>query len=142
MAGTGFFFVVVFLWKFISSWHFVATAQRTTAMVSELREQRGRNGMRYAPTFLFYDGNGQRFTTYSKSYRADPRRRVGALVPILYLPNNPTKARLDTYEELWSDSTVAALFAVSCFVSRRFLPFIFRVHGLRGACRHGSSQPS
>ncbi|HEY3760193.1 MAG TPA: DUF3592 domain-containing protein [Verrucomicrobiae bacterium] len=85
------------------TWHFVRKAQRTTGTVIEMVADKGRSSdsRGTAPVFQFHDVNGQSYTITSSLYSSPPEFRVGDVVSILYLKENPRQAHIDSFWQLW-----------------------------------------
>ncbi|MHC4758443.1 MAG: DUF3592 domain-containing protein [Planctomycetota bacterium] len=113
---------------------FLETAVKTEGKVVEMEKSYSDGNSRYCPIFTFVDntGNEQRARSSVSSY--PPPYEVGDNIPVLYDPQNPEKADIDSFWNLWLASVVffvlsapALIFgAVLAFV----LPFVFTRIGM------------
>jgi hypothetical protein len=55
----------------------------------------------YYPTFQFITDDGKEVTSVGPVGSSRPRYRVGASVKVLYSPDNPEKAQLNSFTDLW-----------------------------------------
>jgi hypothetical protein len=55
----------------------------------------------YAPVFTFKAADGASYTISSDTGSLPAGFAVGEIVHVLYLPSNPSGARIDSFEQLW-----------------------------------------
>ena len=80
------------------------------------QDDEGRDVSTYAPRFEFIDGNGevQRVTSpQSSSFNSE---EIGDTIPILYDPENPTDANIDSFGNLWLGSVLLSVFGLIFFI--------------------------
>jgi len=75
----------------------------------------------YYPTFQFVADNGQSVTSVASVGSAGQRYRVGASVKVLYSPDDPMKAQLSSFTDLWLMPVFLGLFGSAFLGSGIFL---------------------
>ncbi|MGE8720765.1 DUF3592 domain-containing protein [Leptospira terpstrae] len=65
-----------------------------------------------------YEINGRIFGEIGENYQ------IGQSVPLIYLPNNPDYAIIDSFLELWSDPSKKILFSIFLFIFGSYLSHI------------------
>jgi hypothetical protein len=81
---------------------FVRASLKTQGTVVRLRKVNGRKRQaNYAPVFAFTDAAGHSFTVNSHSVSNPPSYSIGDTVPVLYQPDDPQHATIDSFVELW-----------------------------------------
>ena len=104
VVGIGCLALIGALVTSLYTWHFTRIAERTTGTVIEMVPHAGHdpNGDAYAPTptFRFQDARGVQHTVASH-FSSSPEFHVGDSVKVLYLPNDPQRARIDTCLQVW-----------------------------------------
>ena len=81
---------------------FVSAAIRTSAVVTDLEyrsSSRGSGG--YVAVLSFVDELGQTQTTRTKSAQNPAPADIGQTVKLVYLPDDPESARIDSFKGLW-----------------------------------------
>jgi hypothetical protein len=116
-AGISALMLVIALLTGISTARRLSTEQRAFAQVIEMTERRSSEGsIFYYPVVAFDlpDGRGQRVQLGEGSW--PPAHRVGDLVTVLYQPQNPLDARIDSAggtAALWTWTIVTGALAVA-----------------------------
>jgi hypothetical protein len=89
----------------------IAVAAKAEGTVVDFERRSSKGGTSYAPVFAFTaaDGATRRFTT---SGSGDYKK--GESVEVLYDPQNPEDARLNTFMELWFGSLAVGAFGLLC----------------------------
>ena len=83
-------------------WHFVRTATRGTGRITQLVESKDKDGdTLYTPVFVFRDAAGIEHTVYSSIASYPPSHQVGDSVFVLYSPQSPQDAKIDSFFSLW-----------------------------------------
>jgi hypothetical protein len=95
----------------LHTWQFRRTALRASGEVIELRKETGESDITYRAVFRFKDAAGKEHTVTSSVNSKPATHRVGDRVTVLYHPNRPGAARIDSYWELWFDPTIPGLIA-------------------------------
>ncbi len=124
----GFVAVIIAVYFGADSYLFVNGARQASGIVDKL-EERGRTGEQgqyvlEAPriSFTVADGSIIRFTSGSSSY--PPAFKEGDRVAVLYRPEQPYDARIDSFMDLYFTSAVAAsigiVFILGALLVRRF----------------------
>lgn len=106
---------------------FVLRAKNATATVVRLDEQASDNGVNYAPVFAFTAADGRQYTVRSRVATDPPGFEVGESANILYVPTNPSGARIASFWQLWTVSVILGFIAVA--------------HGLLGGCLTHFARP-
>ena len=94
---------IVALISFFYDWHFVSRAVRANGRITELveRHDSDNGNTNFYPVFIFADSNGIEHTIYSNTGSYPPAYHVGDNVGVLYIPNVPEKAAIDSFIYLW-----------------------------------------
>lgn len=89
--------------KFVSdNLKFIETSEKTSGTVIELIEKKSDDGYTYAPKITFLDKADSREITFiSQTSSNPPAYKVGENLNIIYDPNNPEKAKIDSFFNLW-----------------------------------------
>ncbi len=83
--------------------HFIHRATHTKGSVTALTAQTDQyNNLTYAPTFTFKTPAGETITKRSGTGSKPPTFTTGQQVPVLFDPNYPQDARIDTRVQLWT----------------------------------------
>src|SRR5687767_13322061 len=80
---------------------FLASAERADGRVIELVARRGDDGTTYAPKVRFTTKDGAQETFTSSSSSNPPSHREGDAVTVLYEPERPSNAKIDSFMDLW-----------------------------------------
>jgi hypothetical protein len=98
--------LVVGLWYGFTSLRFVSSGEEVPATVIALDESHSADsGTTYSPVFE-YQVDGQTYTYESVNSSDPPTHRVGEETTLLVDPNNPTRARENSFWELWLLPTI------------------------------------
>jgi Protein of unknown function (DUF3592) len=97
----------------IKTREFLAEARITAGRVISLERSSSVRGSVYYPIVQFRTAAGQSITFRSSLANVAV---LGQTVRVLYLPNNPDDARLDTYKALWFWPTLLGALAAICFL--------------------------
>ena len=117
-----FFAVAIFLFQ--RTRNFLSGAVRADARVVSLIEKHDfDSGPHYYPVFSFHDSAGEEHEVFSSSGSFPPSTAVGDSVTVLYHAQQPSKAREDSFSELWLLPVILA--AVGLFDFTLGLAFIF-----------------
>lgn len=115
IAGTmitgGSICALIALFASFACWRFVRTAARVDGRVIAMVEREEQYGKHYAPVFVFRDSNGAEHTVHSSTASYPPQHRVGDAVRILYSPESPQHAKIDSFFWLWGLPFVTGLLA-------------------------------
>jgi len=85
---------------------FLERATRTRGEVVELVERRSDDGYTYAPVFVFEDAKGTSRRIVSNTSSNPPGYAVGDEVDVLYDPDDPEDACIDSFFSLWGGATI------------------------------------
>ncbi|MCB9109632.1 MAG: DUF3592 domain-containing protein [Anaerolineales bacterium] len=89
------------VWYTYTSFVFYTTGERVQATVVRLEESYSSDtGATYSPVYS-YTVDGQNYEYESINSSDPPTRRVGETATLLYDPENPAKARENSFWELW-----------------------------------------
>ena len=110
--------LVVACISFVISLYFVLTAQRTTGTVIAFDEKFDNQygAKTFAPIIQFYDVSGGEHSVSSGIYQSPSPFSVGESVSILFRSNQPARARIDRFWDLWAVPTVSIALAGFFFV--------------------------
>lgn len=108
LIGLASIFLIFAIGAVIYSWHFSSVARHTTGKIVAMRAGRNKEtgSASYAPTFRFHDSTGAVHTVTSSLYSSPPQFRVGDVVSVLYLSDNPQDAKIDTLWQIWGLPTM------------------------------------
>ena len=87
-------------------------------MVIELVKQGSRDqyGQAYAPRFEFQTPDGERREVLSDTGSSPAGFSVGDRVTVLYKPDDPSNAKIDTFGQLWLFPVIVGVIAVIAIV--------------------------
>lgn len=92
--------------------NFLAICSRADGTIVEnVSHSDSDNNLTYAPRFSFQTPDGTTHTLLSSSSSSPPSYSVGEHVQVLYMPDKPGDAILNSYSELWLGTTVFAVLA-------------------------------
>jgi hypothetical protein len=106
-GGIGLLMVIgaFFLWK--RSKNLLANGIKTEGTVIDLIGRRGsKGGTTYTPQVGFKAMDGREITFMGHVGSNPPSFQVGQIVPVVYLPNNPEKAAINAFWDLWGAATI------------------------------------
>jgi len=95
-AGLGAFFLFRRSYREVKNWKTTSGTVVGDKVISDPRTQLPQ----YYPTFQFVADNGQRVTSVASVGSSGRRYRVGASVRVLYSPDDPEKAQLNSFTDL------------------------------------------
>lgn len=107
---------------------FLRTAQPTTGTIVELIERESDDGdTLFAPVYTFVDTTGRTNRVISSSASYPPVGLVGDKISVLFDPENPSRAELDRFFDLWGFTAIGgglgtlylAVFWIVAAVSKR-----------------------
>ncbi|MBD1881669.1 MULTISPECIES: DUF3592 domain-containing protein [unclassified Coleofasciculus] len=107
MAMGSIFFVVgagMLLGSFVNyhqTQDFIKNSSSTTGTVIDLKLQASRKSHIYFPLFQFQTPNGEIVKVESNMGSNPPGYQVGQSVPIIYNPNSPNEAEINSFWSLW-----------------------------------------
>lgn len=102
---------------------FLSTATQADGTVIRLEERRDSDGdgRLFYPVFTFRDASGREHEIVSSTGSSPAPYRVGARVRVLYQPDSPAGARLNSFMSLWGMPAFCVAFGVvSLFVGTCF----------------------
>lgn len=103
------------------SWDLVQSGQQTMGVVTGYEENHSREGgLTYSP-IIAYTAADQSHTFVSSNSSYPPAYEIGEEVPLLYNPQDPTLARVDSWWELWLLPTMLGGAAVILALSANLL---------------------
>ena len=144
--GVGSIVLAVAALSFLHTRQFVHSSSAGDGVVIEnvWRESSGRSrGGSYYPRVRFRTGSGQDFVIISSTGSSPPSFRVGERVQVLYSPDNPTRARIDSFGSLWALPLIfGCIGLVFCSVGIGPLLWQRRVHQRDEWLRAGALRPT
>jgi Protein of unknown function (DUF3592) len=84
-----------------SSYLLVTNGERATGTVVRLEESSSSEGGTVYSPVIEFSANGQTYSFESGNASDPPTNRVGDQVPVLYDPEAPEQARIESFYELW-----------------------------------------
>lgn len=114
--GCGVVMVAAGLFLYVQAWRFVRTAVHAEGTVTGLVEKAGKEKKTlYYPVCKFQDSQGAEHEIQSDIPREDTTKwAAGTEVPVLYQPDDPRKAKLDDFGDVWG------LAFETCFIGAFF----------------------
>ena len=111
--AVGLVFTAAMLFVGIQTLAFLLHATRTEGRFAGAVAHTGGNhgGTFLYPEFAFRTADGRAFTYISKNGSTGQPYADGQAMPLLYDPDHPQNARLDTFFSLWTPTLVLAVFA-------------------------------
>lgn len=97
------------LYSFNKTGNFLEDAVKVSGSVVELAPRDSGDGKMYYPVFSFEDLYGHARLLYSGCGSYPPKYDIGDTVSILYNPNNPKEARIDSFMSLWVGSIIGGI---------------------------------
>lgn len=91
---------------------FLSSAVHAEGEVVDLIARRSDNSTTYAPKVSFYTANKQRLSFTSSSSSSPAAYSRGEKVTVLYSPNNPSNAKIDSFFSLWGASLIMGVLGV------------------------------
>lgn len=127
-SAIAFFAVAVFLFQ--RTRNFLSGAVHADARVVRLIEKHDfDSGPHYYPVFSFHDSAGEEHEVFSSSGSFPPSNAVGDSVAVLYQAQQPSKAREDSFSELWLLPVIlvgVGLFDLTLGLAFIFLPMLYQ----------------
>ena len=83
---------------------FLGSAAKAEGTVIAMRETPGSAGKTrksYSPIFQFKAANGESYTVTSNIAERPTSWRLGGHIPVLYQPDRPENAHIDSFAQLW-----------------------------------------
>lgn len=114
---------------YFNSRAFIDTAETATGTVTELVRSRSSDSTTYAPVVSFVATDGEQYSFTHNISRNPPAYSQGEQVPVLYPPDNPNRARIESAFSLWGGALiVGALGAVFALIGGglALVPFLSR----------------
>jgi len=105
---------------------FYATAIHTTGRVTELVAKQDKNGTRFAPRVVFADAAGRSISFVSSVSSKPAAYKVGDSVKVVYSPNLPQNAEVDSFFTRWGFILILGFMGV-IFVFLGFGSIVSRV---------------
>ena len=93
---------------FLDTRAFLSSAKETTGVVVDLERKRDEDSTTYAPVFRFKDATGVEYTVTSSVSSKPAAHNVGASVPVLFDPQSPRNAKINSFRDLWFGATICA----------------------------------
>ncbi|MFC1737980.1 DUF3592 domain-containing protein [Planctomycetota bacterium] len=119
---------------------FLETAVKTKGKVVVMEEDYSSDDTMYCPTFTFIDNTGKKHRVRSSLSSYPPKYEVGDTIPILYDPQNPSNADVDSFSNLWLGSVIAFVLSVPPLILGILfafvLPFVFTRIGVHLAAKN------
>ena len=104
IALFGLVFTVIGVYQLIGSMRFVSGAEKAKGEVIELVWRTDNDGDRVAAPLVAFTVEGQRYLFTSKTASKPPSYDVGETVDVLYRPDAPSDARIDTFWQIYGSS--------------------------------------
>jgi hypothetical protein len=92
---------------------FLKSASRTQGTIVKLDDE----GREAYPVVMFHDSRGQEHEIESTAGQNPPAYRIGEAVTVLYQPDKPENAKLNTFFDIWGWTIMLVGFGVIVFVS-------------------------
>lgn len=107
----GFPFVGVVLisistWLFLDSRQFVQEAEKASGTVIDFKERSSQDSYTYAPIVSYKTAANQTIEFVSSTSSNPPSHQAGETVDVLYIPNDPYDAEINSFFSLWGISLV------------------------------------
>lgn len=110
--AVGICLLIIALFLFGNSRSFLSHAQPTQGVVEELVRSGSSDSAAYKPRVRFKAADGRDITFVSPFGRNPPSYKRGETVDVLYLPDNPEKARIRSFFALWGVALIIGLIAI------------------------------
>lgn len=116
-------------WFYFSTARFLEVAIETEGVVIEIDKSENSDGRTmYRPVFAFTADNGRNYEVPSSVSSGRPSHGIGDKVSILYDPEQPAEAELDSTWRLWLGAVIAGFLSAGALVTGLF--FLVVVPGL------------
>lgn len=80
---------------------FIKAASTAEGTVIEMRQERSKKSITYFPVFKYQTQQGKIIHVKSSVGTNPPEYQIGAKVNVLYHPNNPNEAEINSFWSLW-----------------------------------------
>jgi hypothetical protein len=117
--------LAVSIWYGYSSWNFYSNGVEVQGTVVRLESHSSDGVSTYSPVFS-YTIDGQQYEYESVNSSSPPTHQVGDVETLLYLPNNPEKARQNSFWELWLLPIILCPVSFMMLILSVAIPFIVR----------------
>ena len=114
LIGIGMFVGTFLLYKSTNA--FLVEAIKADGTVVDLVQSRSGNSFTYRPVIQFNNQNGEKIEFITSSGSNPPSHRKGEKVEVLYPPDEPQKARINTFFSLWGGSLILGILGVVFFL--------------------------
>lgn len=100
------------VWLTVSTIRFKVTAEKTVGTVVKFeyrtssRSRSGRTQKTWSPTFEFVDASGATQRVTSSYSSSSTSRKIGDKVPVRYAPDEPQRARIDSFASYWPGTLI------------------------------------
>lgn len=121
LAVVGIICSTIAIYTYLTTSNFLKSSIETTGTVVQLI----RRGDRYYPVVTYHHPNKKKLTLYSSTGSYPPRFSVNEKIPIVYLPSNPSEARIKEFWSLWLSTFVAGVLG-GCSLLGAILVWIYR----------------
>jgi hypothetical protein len=119
--------LAVSLWYGYSSYQFVSSGIEVEGTVVRLESSNSSDsGISYSPVFR-YTVNGQEYEYESVNSSNPPTHAVGDSTTLLYQPDNPAKARENSFWELWLMPAILFPISIGMLLLSIVIPFLVRL---------------
>jgi len=108
----------------IKTFNFISKAVKTYGIIAELHRSDDVSGVTYRPVFSFMDTSGNQYNVYSSLGDDPPKYKVGDKVPVVYDPEQPQKAQIDSFLDLYGLPLAMVIIAVINLAVGLFLIFV------------------
>jgi hypothetical protein len=119
--------LVVSIWYGYSSYQFVSSGIEVEGTVVRLESSSSADsGTTYSPVFR-YTVDGQEYEYESVNSSSPPTHKVGEITTLLYDPNNPEKARENSFWELWLMPIILCPISIFMLLLSIAIPMLVRM---------------
>ncbi|MBM4428058.1 MAG: DUF3592 domain-containing protein [Chloroflexi bacterium] len=119
--------LIVSLWYSYSSYQFISSGIEVEGTVVRLASSHSSDsGTTYSPVFR-YSVNGQEYEYESVNSSNPPTHEVGDVTTLLYQPDNPAKARENSFWELWLMPVILCPISIMMLLLSIAIPFLVRL---------------
>lgn len=119
--------LAVSIWYSYSSYQFVSNGVKVEGTVVRLESSHSSDsGTTYSPVFR-YTVNGQEYEYESVNSSNPPTHEVGEVSTLLYDPNDPEKARENSFWELWLMPVILCPSSIFMLILSITIPFLVRM---------------
>lgn len=127
MVATAAIVLMISFFLYRRTQHFVQSASHAQGTVTQMVERAGHDsGTVYSPVYTFQDPEGKQHEIHSSGGNYPPAYKVGDTVPVLYQPDKPDNAKIDSFLEVWIFPAMFAGFGcIDLFVGLVLLVVVF-----------------